>query len=85
MIYQGNILLSVAIQLAVSTGLSLSSLLLGYFSSDINRENVVELTKSFHYTYFLLGFIISATSMIFVMLSKDIGEKKTIVNQPVEL
>jgi len=66
----GNTMLVISQQLSVSFGISVSSLILSFFSSGALD---VDLSQSFHYTFITLAFITIASSFVFTKLSKQIS------------
>lgn len=66
----GNTMLVITQQLSVSFGVSVSSLILSFYSSDVLGVN---LTESFHYTFITLAALTICSSVTFLRLKKDAG------------
>lgn len=70
----GNTMLVITQQLSVSFGISVSSLILSFYSSDVFN---IGLSGAFHYTFISLAIITIISSLTFTKLSKNAGEGYT--------
>ncbi|OJR83451.1 hypothetical protein BK387_29270 [Escherichia coli] len=69
---EGNSLLSVTQQLAVSLGISLSAMVLMLFQNSQIAESGDKIGV-FRYTFLVMGLITILSSLVFTNLSKDAG------------
>ena len=70
----GNTMLVIMQQLSVSFGVSVASLVLSFFQSDVFS---IGITQSFQYTFMALAIFTIASSITFSILNRTDGESYT--------